>query len=81
MRRKDRIKKAILVAAADAARDFCYYSRKKDESLSVGDIAEALEQGWITLDQIVAAFRADLVEWGALRDGSGEDASEAEGEE
>ena len=68
MTRKDRIKKAILDAASTAARDFCCYERKEDEDLSADDIAEALGEGWITIDQIVAAFRADLVEWGGLRD-------------
>ena len=78
MRRKDRIKKTILAAASTAARDFCCYSRKEDEDLSADDIVEAVAEGWITLDQIVAAFRADLVEWGALRE-SGK--AEKEGEE
>lgn len=76
MTRKDRIKKAIFAAASTAARDFCCYSRKEDEDLSADDITDALEEGWITIDQIVAAFRSDLVEWGGLRDGSAAESGE-----
>lgn len=68
MTRKDRIKKAILDAASTAARDFACYNRKEDSDLSADDIIEAVAEGWITIDQIVAAFRDDLVEWGCLRE-------------
>lgn len=68
--RKNQVRKTILNAASDAARDFSYYSRKEDEDLSTDDITEALAKGWITLDEIAAAFRADLVEWAGLSDGA-----------
>lgn len=61
-------RQAILDAAADAARDFLVYDRKEDEDLPIDSVEEAIADGDITLDEIVAAFREDLKVWGQLDD-------------
>lgn len=50
----------ILDAVQDLAGDFMYYDRKNDEELSADDIETALENGDITIDEIVEAFREAL---------------------
>jgi hypothetical protein len=60
------IKKKILNAARDAARDFACYDRKEDEDLSADALDEAVRTGAVTIDEIVAAFRKDLIKWARL---------------
>lgn len=59
-------KKLILGAARDAARDFVYYRRKDDEVLRTEDIVDAVRRGVVSVDEIAAAFRADLITWAGL---------------
>jgi len=51
----------ILDEISDRVSDFLYYRRKEDEELGVGEIEEAIQQGEITVDEIVDHFRAELV--------------------
>lgn len=50
----------ILDELSDYVTRFLYYDRKGDEDLPVGSIEEAVRNGEITLDEIVAAFRESL---------------------
>lgn len=51
----------ILGTVADLVSDFLYYDRKEDEGLPRGAIDAAVEEHVITIDEIVAEFRAELV--------------------
>lgn len=62
MTRKQRLRKLVLATASDAASDVAYYGRKEDEDLSREDYREAIDSGAVTIDEIVAAFRAGLEE-------------------
>lgn len=50
----------ILDTVTDLVSDFMYYGRKDDEELPRGAIEDAIEQGEITIDEIVEAFRDKL---------------------
>lgn len=50
----------IFAAVSDAAGRFIYYDRKEDATLPVGAIEAAIAEGELTLDDIVAEFRASL---------------------
>lgn len=50
----------ILTHVADLVSDFLYYNRKEDEDLPVGAIQDAVGEGEITADEIVAKFRECL---------------------
>ena len=52
----------ILETVSDLVADFVYYDRKEDEALSEDALDEAIESGEITVDEIVAAIRAALVQ-------------------
>lgn len=53
-------RQAILDTVADLASSFMYYDRKEDEALPRGAIEEAIQEGEITVDEIVEDFRAGL---------------------
>lgn len=40
--------------------NFLYYDRKSDEDLPMGVIEETIKNGLITVDEIVAKFKAEL---------------------
>jgi hypothetical protein len=61
-------KSNVLTAAGDAARNFVYYDRKEDESLSVSALDWLVSSGEVTIAEIVSAFEANLREWGGLKD-------------
>lgn len=50
----------ILAAARHAAADFCYFRRVQDPLVPEGLIEAAIQNGDLTLDDIVAAFRQHL---------------------
>jgi hypothetical protein len=60
---KAKLKERILGAARDAARDFAYYGRKEDEDLPREQVEDAFHAGLVTVDEVAAAFRGDLIEW------------------
>lgn len=64
----DEIKRSVLDAARDAARNFSYYGRKECESLSLEDLNDALASGVVTIVDIVLAFADELKDWGGLSD-------------
>ena len=45
----------------DLVKDFLYYDRREDEDLPVGEIERAVRDGEITVDEMVSAFRAELL--------------------
>jgi len=55
------MKQLILDAITDLVSDFLYYDRKQDEDLPRGEIEKAIKSGTITVDEIVAQFKADLL--------------------
>lgn len=57
-----KLKKRILDTLDDLMSNFLYYDRKEDCDLEVGDIERAIEEGVITVDEMVEAFRAHLEE-------------------
>lgn len=50
----------ILDAVTDLVADLLYYDRKEDEDLPVGEIELAIEEGDITVVEIVEHFRAEF---------------------
>lgn len=54
-------KEKILGLVSDAVSDLMYYDRKEDDDLPRGSIQEAIENGEITVDEMVRAFR-DAIE-------------------
>lgn len=50
-------KQRILDTASDAGLNFSYYDRKECEDLPVGAIDKAIEDGEVTVEEILAAFR------------------------
>lgn len=59
------IRRRIIGLISDRVADLMYYDRKEDEGLPVGAIEQAIEDGVITIDEMVAAFRENLAgtEW------------------
>ena len=55
------MKQLILDTVSDLVSNFMYYDRKEDEDLPKGAIENAIESGTITVDEIVAQFKADLL--------------------
>lgn len=51
----------ILNTISDLVSDFLYYDRKEDPTLPRGAIEEAVAAGEISIDEIVAKFRAEIV--------------------
>ena len=56
------IKENILATVADLVGSFLYYDRKEDEELPRGAIQEAIKNGAITTDEILAKFKEELME-------------------
>ena len=50
----------ILTTIQDLVSNFLYYDRKEDDSLRVGEIEEAIQNGEITEAEIVQAFKDNL---------------------
>lgn len=50
----------ILASINDLVVNFTYYDRKEDEDLSYEDLQAAIEEGEITIDEIVEKFRKQL---------------------
>jgi hypothetical protein len=55
------LRRIILDTASDLAKDFAYYDRKEDEDLRRGAIEQALADGMVSLDDILIAFRTELI--------------------
>jgi hypothetical protein len=51
----------ILAVISDLVADFLYYDRKEDEDLPRGAIDDAVASGAITIDEMVAEFRRELI--------------------
>jgi hypothetical protein len=51
------VRDRILNVVSDLVGDFMYYDRKESEHLPVGAIEQAIADGVITVDEIVAKFR------------------------
>jgi len=58
----DQTKKLILDTVSDMMGNLLYYDRKEDEELPVGAIEQALTDGFITTEEIVAVVRKNLEE-------------------
>jgi len=54
------MKQNILNTIADLCTSFVYYDRKGDEELSIEQLEEAVKDGTITIDEMVAEFRTNL---------------------
>lgn len=54
------MKKHILGVITDLVSNFLYYDRKEDMDLPKGAIDKAVENGEITIDEMVQAFREEL---------------------
>lgn len=50
----------ILSVLNDMVADLMYYNRKEDESLPVGAIEQAIREGEITLDEMLAYVRKQI---------------------
>ena len=57
------LKDNILGTVDDLVSDFLYYDRKEDEYLPRGAIQCAIEDGVVSVDEIVGRFRKGLEEW------------------
>ena len=55
-------RETILCTVEDLVSNFLYYDRKEDDDLRRGEIEEAIAEGVISADEIVAKFRQHLVE-------------------
>jgi hypothetical protein len=54
------MKQTILDTISDLCSDFLYYDRKEDEDLTMEQLDEAVKNGEITIDEMVAEFRKNL---------------------
>lgn len=54
------MKKRILNTISDLVLNFTYYDRKEDEELTMEALAEAVEDGTITIEEMVATFEKEL---------------------
>jgi len=50
------LKQSILNTVSDCVSDLMYYDRKEDEELPRGAIEQAIKDGIITKDEIIAVF-------------------------
>ena len=55
-----KMKQTILNTISDLCSDFLYYDRKEDEELSVEQLNNAVADGEITIDEMVAEFKKHL---------------------
>jgi len=67
-RTDEELRDTILRMVTNAARNLLYYDLKDCEELNRYDMERAIAKGIVTLDEIIATFRADLVEWGGVPD-------------
>jgi hypothetical protein len=51
----------VLILIDDLVSDFLYYNRKEDEDFPVGKIEEMIQNGEITVDEMVEAFRKAIL--------------------
>lgn len=54
------MKKLILNTVSDLVLNFTYYNRKEDEDLPCEAIENAIKNGDITIEEIVAKFETEL---------------------
>lgn len=54
------MKEKILAIIGDSVTDLLYYDRKEDDELPIGAINEAVKNGEITIDEMVAKYREQL---------------------
>jgi hypothetical protein len=54
------MKQKILDTITDLCSNFLYYDRKDDDELSSEDLEDAVENGTITIDEMVEEFRRQL---------------------
>jgi len=56
-----KVKKQIIIdTVTDMVTDLLYYHRKEDEDLPVGAIEQAVEDGTITIDEILQILEKEL---------------------
>ena len=55
------MKELILGYVADLVSNFLYYDRKGDEDLPLDAIQETIVNGEITIEEIVAKFKEELI--------------------
>tara|TARA_R110002126_G_scaffold126956_1_gene269158 strand:- start:666 stop:845 length:180 start_codon:yes stop_codon:yes gene_type:complete len=55
------MKDIILSNMEDLITNFLYYDRKEDDELEVGAIEESIKTGDISVDEIVAKFKEQLL--------------------
>jgi hypothetical protein len=58
--KRNEMKQTILDTISDLCSDFLYYDRKEDEDLTMEQLNEAVKNGEITIDEMVAEFRKHL---------------------
>ncbi|MCW8966154.1 MAG: hypothetical protein OQK82_05660 [Candidatus Pacearchaeota archaeon] len=56
------MKETILNHIEDMISDFLCYDRKEDEDLPLGAIEKAINDGDVTVEEIVASFRKHLID-------------------
>lgn len=56
------VRENILNTVSDLCANFLYYDRKEDEELSADDLIQAVENGVITIEEIVQQFEEKLRE-------------------
>lgn len=54
------MKQTILLKIGELCTNFLYYDRKEDEDLTMEQLNEAVKNGEITIDEMVAEFRKNI---------------------
>jgi hypothetical protein len=54
------MKEKIINTVKDLCSDFLYYDRKEDDELSEDDLIQAVEDGTVTIEEMVAEFENEL---------------------
>jgi hypothetical protein len=62
----EELKKHIINACRDSARNFAYYDRKEDESCTISELKNACDKGVVTTKELGEIFAEELREWGGL---------------
>lgn len=60
--KREKVRALILANVADLVSELLYYDRKEDEDLTREALDEAIEEGWITLDDVAFHFAKHLRE-------------------
>lgn len=60
---KEKFRLLIIEAAQESAKDFLKYKRWDGAELKETDIQMCVEEGFITKEEIVEAFKKQLEEW------------------